>query len=797
MSDKLQKAREATVTKFKNNFGCDRGRIEDLIEDHCTAVDHLLDDGEIENEESEIRKILESLTRSTVVAPRKAARTIASQPNAKRVGKDPRDTSALSLVVSPFRFVELNDTVVESEQQQPDLSRPLAGGYRAQITVEWAAETPLLIGETSGNQNGATQVDGPVTMAGQPVIPGSSIRGCLRAAMEIVASARLNQINAHAIYGLRDFDHPLIKPLDESKSPLAVRNVKAGWLSRTEAGDYTITPCAEWHLIEIAKLPVLDHERASHRDEYDFRAAWLKKSIPERYRSIDRSWVTGGADKQDGIVNFHAMKPQGFDVIRERSDGKAILSPVAKGSITGHLVFSSKSPAAPKGQVIREREERGGPGQPKKYEYVFSVATEPPVKVSPGAWNRFLGINSRIFKNKLKGEGSWGILESSLRKPGDRIPVFFVGDGASLQIGLTRFFKVQHRYSIGTIRDRDPAHKRAKVASPASICTDFVEALFGYVHEPDELFDPVPPSVAPGTLARRSRIGCGFARLTSDHHRTTAPISTVMGAPRASFAPFYLRGIYKDYSSENARLAGRKRYMPRFPTDELSSAESEISKLLQAQITRIEEENGKRLSEALKSRLKFLVPAKGQTELRFTGDLRLDNVSAAELGAVLWVLTHGGDPAKPYRHMMGRGRPFGAGQMRVHRLSIRLFPNDDAARQHITSPEGWETAWGDNGISMAPFLRAFHRHMRAARPNWPETTDMKEFMVACNPQHGKAVLANDRRTYPALKDFNAIRQLSKESTRFAPPANQPSRHLPVPGNGAYKITLPYDDGTPG
>lgn len=162
-----------------------------------------------------------------------------------------------------------------------------------------------------------------------------------------------------------------------------------------------------------------------------------------------------------------------------------------------------------------------------------------------------------------------------------------------------------------------------------------------------------------------------------------------MGAPRASFAPFYLRGRYKDYSSPEpaTRLAGRKRYAPRFPGETTATAEAAITGLLKRQITRIEEDSRKPLSPKVQSRLSFLRPGAGERELRFSGDLRLDNVSAAELGAVLWALTHGGDPAKPYRHMMGRGKPFGAGQMRVDRLSIRLIPNDDAARQRMTAPE--------------------------------------------------------------------------------------------------------------
>lgn len=805
MTDTLEQARAATLQDYERLVRLGGAAIEEALDQHYDRIESLPVDSD--DELDAMRAILRAHQPGSAPArrPPPPARP-GGPPRGVESGDKPRPLVDDELLTSPFRFVELNDVVVRPEQALPDLSRPLAGGFRAVIRVDWAAETPLLIGDGGKGEDAVA----PMVMgaAKTPVIPGATIRGCLRAALEIIASGRLGQINAHAIYGLRDFDHPRIKPRDEDQSLLAVKNVKAGWLTRTTDG-VTIAPCVDWHLIPIADLPLPPKERSRHRTPYDLRAAWLQKTIPERYADIDRSWVSGGDEEGEKTIRFTAMKTGRFAVARQRSDGKTILRPDVNGTLSGHLVFSNgiatantPTKLAELARQIEDKERQGGPGQPKKYEYVFDSRLETPFTVAPEAWRRFRAINSRLFKNKMKGDGSWGILEKSLANPGDRIPVFYVGAGADLQIGLTRFFKVQHAHNLGQIRDRDAAHRRPTVEKPDDVRLDFVEALFGYVHEPDELFDPVPDSVGPGALARRGRVACGFARLTNAG-RVGPVIPTVMGAPRASFAPFYLRGRYKDYSSPEpaTRLAGRKRYAPRFPGETTATAEATITGLLKRQITRIEEDNRKPLSPKVQSRLSFLLPKAGEGELRFSGDLRLDNVSAAELGAVLWALTHGGDPAKPYRHMMGRGKPFGAGQMRVDRLSIRLIPNDETARQRMTAPEAWEQAWGDNPHSMAPFLRAFHAHMRSQRPHWPRTRDLGEFLAASDPRLWADAAQAGKLDYPKLKDFNEIRKYGKQSTRFVPPDTRHDRHLPaLPSDAAIRraetAILPYDEPEP-
>ena len=142
-----------------------------------------------------------------------------------------------------------------------------------------------------------------------------------------------------------------------------------------------------------------------------------------------------------------------------------------------------------------------------------------------------------------------------------------------------------------------------------------------------------------------------------------------MMAPRASYAPFYLRGTYKDWSDNEARLAGRKRYFPRFPAAAAPGAGQAAARTKLYGFLRSWIGNANRDTQ---SHLAYLEPATDAAELTFYGAIRVHNVSAAELGMLLWALTHGGDPAKPYRHMVGRGqgrrrRP-GAGQGATPRL---------------------------------------------------------------------------------------------------------------------------------
>lgn len=769
MSERIIKAREATLQEYVRLLRRGGDALNEALDSHFDRIESL--PGDIDAELEAMKSILKGYKAGagggSTHAAGNARAPISESLRADPGGSQPRPVVDEGLLTSPYRFVALNDVVVAPEPLAGvDLSKPLPGGYRAVITVDWLAETPLLIGDSeSADANGAN--DKPVSsmkIGECHVIPGSTIRGTLRAALEIVASARLTQINAQAKYGLRDFDHPRIKPREEDQSVLAVRNVKAGWLRRADDGSYHIVPCRDWHLIRITDLP----ER-NGTNPYQWRADWLKLGVAERYAKTGACPVNK-VDNKD-VIGFDTPKSITFRVDRLRSDGKKILvRDEVKGGLKGHLVFSNRSPAAPSAAQIEDRERRGGPGQPKKYEYVFEEGTGEQVPVSALAWDRFVSINSRVGKNKRKADGSWAILEKCLdanKKKG--IPVFYVGSGDDLQIGLTRFFKVQHRYTLGQIRDRDSAHVRPKGPGRG---IDFVESLFGYVLEPDEVFgESIPPSIKPADVARRGRIACGFAWLKTETPATSSSaIRTVMAAPRASFAPFYLRGRFKDYSSSDSdtRLAGRKRYLPRYP-DGVDFGDFKEPFAANGG-------NGNRDTESM---LKFLQPKAGKP-LEFKGDIRLENVTAAEIGAVLWVLTFGGDPNGPCRHMIGRGKPFGAGQMRVERLGLTVVPNNDDPREN----HRWSRGSSDDRSHIAKFLDAFEAHMQKELSAWPNTPDMREFLASADPALGKALAADGALRYPELKAFNRIRETCKLSTRFAaPPKDGPDRLLPVKVTG--------------
>lgn len=329
-----------------------------------------------------------------------------------------------------------------------------------------------------------------------------------------------------------------------------------------------------------------------------------------------------------------------------------------------------------------------------------------------------------------------------------------------------------HIYTVHKMRN-----KSHKIDSLQHSAPDIPEYLFGYVDEPEKDRSKQNDQPSPRDIARRGRVYFGVAYLQpgmpaeiwpeSSGPGKKPPIETVQGAPRASFAPFYLSGTIKDYSSPQSKLAGRKRYIPQTPIDQKANIKNSLGKRLKN-----EKEKQENISKEVISHLRFLVPKTDGEDLIFTSEIRLHNVTAVEVGALLWVLTHGGDPDKPYRHMIGRAKPFGAGQLRVKAFALKLDGHDADAEKMLTAPEPWELpsggheGWtGEGGQSMAPFLTAFDGHMKTRLGEELEANAVvREFLAASDPTIGAALAGAGRMDYPALTDFNALRKISKLST---------------------------------
>ncbi len=309
-------------------------------------------------------------------------------------------------------------------------------------------------------------------------------------------------------------------------------------------------------------------------------------------------------------------------------------------------------------------------------------------------------------------------------------------------------------------------------------------------------------------LALKGRVAFSGAAIEANDHQKPivddGPIETVTMVPRASFAPFYLEGAVKDWSDEQARIAGRKRYLPRFPQAKPDAALAEIRMHLQKQVARLSPEA--RAKPDNKSKLRLLKEAEGR-ELRCSSRIRLHNVTAEEIGLVLFALTHGGDSKKPYRHQIGRAKPYGAGQLRVVSARLTLEANGPEGNALLKAPTDEEkpgpgregfcpgaselTGFVRANASHRPFLEALKEHMhepansRGADQHvlakFPETRAVEQFLVASDPNEGvkMATQVEDGGLYLKIADHRRLKQQTMMLRNGRARAERPKIVLPA------------------
>lgn len=643
-------------------------------------------------DQAAFQKRIDALQRAPSASPPAAS--------ANRNAGPPRADNS-RLISAPYRFVPIAEKwVVVDATTIHALDEPAENGWEAEIEFEIEAESPLLIGEESSSGDKKADVV-PMALPGGRngfdwIIPGSTLRGWLRSEMEIVAFARLAQFNRNRAFPLRDFNH---KNFGEGAFPVGrVDDVKAGWLRRrpritrpeglrTTAGetsgdilsDYEIIVCPRWYVVDAGGLaeamrlrPNEDLTRLPLMEKYDLAAMVGRPQEPaKKWRVLNveamlQETIVEMVD--DGTINGKPAL-----AVKDRHNAGRTPGP------RGHFVFSGRSPSG-KGLEYWFDASDWTHSDPDDHWSRFDKIT-----LTRRQWDRFEDLNSNIVGDKRKPQGNWEELAATLEY-GKPIPIFFVGDPETVDeevppgqprfaFGLTRLFKVPHENDLGKLVERS-GHARPDLLAPEArgkssrVPVDFVDNLFGYVYEPEDwgLGKTAAKAAPPRDFARRGRIAIGAARMVGPTEvKKREASATVMAAAKPSFAPFYLVGPIKDYSDPDAKIAGRKVYPPRFDAEAVKKnlTTAEVERLLKRQVEAIERASttGKAVSANLLSHLAFLDPGNEGSRPRFRSTIRLHNVTAEEIGAVLWVLTHGG--RSDLRHMIGRAKAFGAGQVRV------------------------------------------------------------------------------------------------------------------------------------
>ena len=626
-------------------------------------------------------------------------------------------------VVAPYNFVPAaRDPYFPRWAESVSQDHPFADGITAAIDYEITAHTPIFVRGTSDKAAFATTPDGKLA------IPGSAVRGMIRSVVEAATAGKLSRVNDHT-YGVRDLhnrelylDHiaELRPGFDGKKLPSPL--VTAGFLrlpsQRVDTGERAverdddivaeIVPC-DFYKVEYRRLIALARER-----QFSFDPG-RKQSSVEKYRSWRGSReVTlrvfptrrAGERSQNDQIPFLGA----FGLVSER-DGR---------DATGTLVFTGQPQ-----QWRPDLPSRAGGGHPKHHDFFFvRGADRTAVPVTRRQMKAFEFVHSdrgQQNRDKHTPNAEWDFWRQEFLRANE-VPVFFLpnSNGTLRAFGLAMMFRLAYDHSTADAAD---------VAQPERRSTqhDLAELIFGHtsLERRSAEFKPV-------ALKGRASFGLATAQGTPG---PLPEVVCVLAAPKASYYPSYVeqsdgpdgqpKGRYVTYMDPHGRVRGFKRYRPQGRANERPPLPA------------------RQVSDRVFTKFRPL-PA-GTV---FRGKLRVHNLRALELGALVWASRFGG--AANTFHTLGMARPLGYGQ----------------STMRLSAPAVFETAEGTR-VSLDDCEKRFVEHMRSVLPSW-EKSDPFVQLLACATPFGQP---EDGR-YMSIERPNEFIEAKKTLRALAPAARR-------------------------
>ncbi len=562
-------------------------------------------------------------------------------------------------IPSPYNFVPLADKVFFPDWAgQVSMDAPFSDGISGHFDIKVTAKTPVYI--RSGGVHPEKHEDRLKdagyksffrTPDGKYAIPGTSLKGMLRAVVEIASFGKIiggksaPRVDDHR-YAMRDLNNNSYREqFTENMDP----KVKAAWLSADENGDWQLALC------DFARPEQEDLER--HFGLEKFSLGKRDPSSPQdKYQAISR---------ENG--SLEALK---FDRGPRDGLGRNPAVNLGKGKLEGTLVLTGQPMPRDPNKTRR-----------KHMEFVFYGKERESVPVSPQLKEEFQFVHSELGQNR-KFNPQWTYWKSKL-DAGKRVPVFVLLDGQEKisSMGLAMMYRLPYKYSIHEMIGHSlEEHKNAERL-------DLAELIFGRVEDKDAL---------------RGRV-CVETLAAEGDPKPMTEVKTVLSGPKPTYYPNYveqdagpdgaLRGEYKTFMHDDAKIRGWKRYIvrkdsediPRFDTSPTESVATAFNPL----------------------------PA----GTSFTGRVHIHNMRPQELGALVWAMTWGGD--NNLRHSLGMGKPYGFGSVTVE-------------------ISGYSLAWCDplkrDDIDTEGMGKEFEALMQKAVPCWPDSPQIKALKAMANPE---------------------------------------------------------------
>ncbi|NKI33905.1 TIGR03986 family CRISPR-associated RAMP protein [Wenzhouxiangella sp. XN79A] len=545
--------------------------------------------------------------------------------------------STIKVLSSPYNFVPLHEEVYVPEWwKEASHDVPFEDGLNAEIHYTLRARSPLLVGGPRTPLNGKQpQQVHPFQLGnGQQsyAIPGSSLKGMLRAVLEIAAFGRMRFVDDRAL-SVRDLTNKARSFYGELMSAQIGHKkykprVRSGWLELDETGAARITPC--------------QYARVDHDDLASFSGDEIWREFPRKPDSRFKyeKWAESGCELelwfQPEAEEEHA-----------HSGGKTLVYRKARslgdGPIWGTLVFTGQ-PA---------KRERGKPGK-KHMEFVFYEDPAEPLESFP--------VEEHVWREFLQVHDSSPEWEYWRRER--YVPVFYLGsESAADSFGLAQMYRLPYEFSIGETIDHSNSDHRLPPGTEHEY--DLADLLFG--------------AAGDGELdSLRGRVSVETAVLVGDAS-TQLQSPTVLSSPKPGFYPAYVQqnshdnsrlngGTYQTYKTLKGSRAPRIRGFKRYPARPGS-------------MVRVQDP-----PEKSKPDVQVVLEPLAEG-VQFSGRILCHNLKPEELGALLWVMTWGG--RKELNHSLGMGKPFGFGQvaLNIDHSASKLWPNDpDKEEQTLDEP---------------------------------------------------------------------------------------------------------------
>ena len=282
-----------------------------------------------------------------------------------------------------------------------------------------------------------------------------------------------------------------------------------------------------------------------------------------------------------------------------------------------------------------------------------------------------------------------------LLKEGTDIPVSYIsvsdgqGKNGIAAMGMGRMFRYPYKYDVSSLIEKEqPECQSGK--------RDLCETIFGWIGNEN---------------SAKGRVQICNALMTNTiSENELKEIVGVLGAPKASFYPLYLKqsgSEYQTYESDDACIAGRKRYR-------IHDGDS---------VTELPKGNG---NGNVTSILKFL-----PRNCKFKMRINVHNLRRVEIGALLSAITF--HKTQGVYHNIGSAKGFGYGKLKCANLKLHGLNSDK--EEH--------------------YLKAFEMEMNAdLGEEWRQTEEVRTLMAIMS-RHDDACLRMmemDKNKFPNKKN---------------------------------------------